>query len=185
LLTIIDYFSRFIVAWGIVKTVTQREVQNLVALASMSERIAEYGHKPMLRVDQGSPNLAGNTKRLIQDLELMLSPGRAYRPTDNGRQERWYRTVKQEEIYCYPTYPSAEVARSSLGRYIELYNEKRPHQALWNYTPGYVHRLGNKSTLLKKYRSKVQLVKEQRIKANKLLREKHYYTGSKLTPFFT
>ena len=45
---------------------------------------------------------------------MILSLSRASRPTDNGRQERWYRTVK---------------------------NEKRPHQSLWNFTPAYVHKI--------------------------------------------
>ena len=133
LLTLIDYFSRYIVAWGVVRTVTQVEVQNLLALAYLSEGIATGDRKPILRVDLGSPNIAAHTRKLIRDLEMVLSPGRASRPTDNGRQERWYRTVKQEEIYCYPTYPSLEEARASLARYIHYYNEERPHQALWNY----------------------------------------------------
>ena len=166
LLTIIDYFSRYIVAWGVVKTVTQREVQSLVALAYMSEGIEHQHPKPILRFDRGSPNMATKTKRLIKDLEMLLSPGRVHRPTDNARQERWYRTVKQEEIYCYPAYPSDEVASSSLAHYIEHYNERRPHQALWYYTPGHVHRLGNKSQLLNHYREMVQIAKEQRRQIN-------------------
>ena len=72
--------------------------------------------------------MARQTKRLIRDLEMVLSPSRLYRPTDNSRQERWYRTVKQEEIYCYPTYPSEEIARSSIAKYIRFYHEERPHQ---------------------------------------------------------
>jgi putative transposase len=162
LLTIIDYFSRYIVAWAVVKTVTQREVQALLALAYMSERIEHQHPKPIVRVDQGSPNTAIKTRRLIKDLEMLLSPARAYRPTDNARQERWYRTVKQEEIYCYPTYLSEEIARLCLAHYIDYYNEQRPHQALWNYTPGDVHRLGNKSQLLNHYRQMVQIAKERR-----------------------
>jgi putative transposase len=154
LLTVIDYFSRYIVAWGIVRTVTRREVQNLVALAYLSEGIGASEPKPLLRADLGSPNMAHSTRRLIQDLEMVFSPSRASRLTDNSRQERWYRTVKQEEIYCYPTYPSPEIARCSLGRYIHFYNEQRPHQALWNYTPGYVHRLGNKTELLVDHKKK-------------------------------
>lgn len=98
---------------------------------------------------------------------MLISHSRANRPTDNCRQERWYRTVKQEEIYCYPTYPSIELARQSLVRYIEEYNERRPHQALWNYTPGFVHRLGNKTVLLEHYKKMVQIAKEQRLKANR------------------
>jgi hypothetical protein len=168
LLTIIDYFSRYIVAWGIVKTVTQREVKDIVTLAYINEGIGEHEQKPMLRADQGSPNTAHDTRRLIMELKMLLSPSRAHRPTDNSRQERWYRTVKQEEIYCYPTYPSLEDARKSLSRYIEYYNERRPHQALWNYTPGHVHRLGNKSVLLKQYRQAVQIAKERRKQINSL-----------------
>ena len=166
LLTVIDYFSRYIVVWGIVRTVTQREVQNLVALAYLSEDLGASEPKPLLRADLGSPNMAHSTRRLIQDLEMVLSPSRASRPTDNSRQERWYRTVKQEEIYCYPTYPSPEIARCSLGRYIHFYNEQRPHQALWNYTPGHVHRLGNKTELLVDHKKMIQIVKEQRFQFN-------------------
>jgi putative transposase len=110
--------------------------------------------------------MARETKRLIRDLEMVLSPSRAYRPTDNARQERWYRSVKQEEIYCYPTYPSDEIARSSPAQYIRFYHEERPHQALWNYTPAFVHHLGNNTELLEHHRRMVRIVKEQRMDLN-------------------
>jgi putative transposase len=167
LLTIIDYFSRYIVAWGIVKSVTQMEVRNLIALAHLSEKIDGKSNKPIIRFDRGSPNMAYSTQRLIKNLEMILSPGRAYRPTDNARQERWYRTVKQEEIYCYPTYPTDEIARYSLSKYIHEYNEERPHQAIWNFTPGFVHRHGNKSLIYAHYKEKVKFAKEQRIAFNR------------------
>jgi len=167
LLTIIDYFSRFIVAWGIVKSVGQREVKNLLALAFISENINQKALKPMIRFDQGSPNMAYSTRRLIEELEMLFSPSRSHRPTDNARQERWYRTVKQEEIYCYPTYPSEQIARYSLGKYIEEYNERRPHQALLNFTPRHVHRVKNKSVIYAQYKKQVQIVKEQRIAFNR------------------
>lgn len=178
LLTIIDYFSRYIVAWGVVKTVTRLEVQNLLTLAYWSEGIGPQDPKPLLRADLGSPNMAHSTRRLIRDLEMVLSPARSNRPTDNGRQERWYRTVKQEEIYCYPTYSTVEIARLSLGRYIHYYNEQRPHQALWNYPPGYVHRLGNKSKLLEHYKTRVQVVKEQRLQINRSLQKEAFMAVS-------
>ena len=74
LLTIIDYFPRFIVVWGIVKSVTQREVQNLLPLVFMSEDIDQKVTKPMIRFDQVSPNMAHSTKRLIKDLEILFHP---------------------------------------------------------------------------------------------------------------
>jgi len=78
--------------------------------------------------------MAYATKALIKDLDMLFSPGGVNRPTDNAHQERFYRTVKQEEIYCYPSYPSLEIARRSIGEHIESYIEKLSHQALWNFT---------------------------------------------------
>ena len=169
LLTIIDYFSRYIVAWAIVKTVSQREVKDLLVIAYINEGLEDSEQKPLLRLDKGSPNMAYGTRRLIRDLEMVISPSRVNRPTDNARQERWYRTAKQEEIYCHVDYPSQEVARRCMARYIEEYHEVRPHQALWNYTPGFVHRLGNKTLLLQHRRRMIQIVKEQRLRANRAL----------------
>jgi len=54
----------------------------------------------MLRADLGSPHMAPSKQRLIKEFEMVLSLSRAYRPTDNSRQKRWYQAVKQEEIYC-------------------------------------------------------------------------------------
>lgn len=163
-LTILDTFSRYIVAWGIVKTVTQTEVKNLVALAAMSEKIDGLDAKPTLRTDPGSPNMAADVRLFLKEIGVTFSPGRSARPTDNARQERFYRTLKQEEVYCNPDYLSIEAAREAIGQYIDYYNEVRPHQALFGYTPGHVHRVGNKSLLLDEYRLEVQKAKELRLR---------------------
>lgn len=148
----IDFFSRYLLAWAIVKTVTQREVTALVALAVLDQKLDEMeeGGRPWLRMDRGSPNTTRVTKEVIWELGMILSYGRVDRPTDNGRQERFYRTVKQEEIYTVLDYPSYPSARASIGDYLSYYNQKRPNQTLWNFTPAEVHRVGNK-TVLRKY----------------------------------
>lgn len=145
LLTVIDDCSRLIVAWTVVPTVTQREVQALVAVAVLDQHLDQVlpTQRPTVRLDQGAPNTATVTKKVLHDLGLLLSLARPQRPTDNARQERWYRTLKQEEVYVMADYPSVEVARESLGHSIECYNTQRPHQALWGFTPGEAHRIGN------------------------------------------
>lgn len=165
-ITILDLFSRYVVAWGIVKTVTQREVKNLVALAVMSQGIEDQAQKPILRTDPGSPNMAADVRIFLKETGVGFSPGRTARPTDNARQERFYRTLKQEEIYCNRDYLSLESARSSIGRYIDYYNETRPHQALFGYTPAVVHRTGNKTRLLEEYQNKVRQAQEKRLQTN-------------------
>ena len=165
-ITILDVFSRYVVAWGIVKTVTQREVKNLVALAVMSQGIEDQAQKPILRTDPGSPNMAADVRIFLKETGVGFSPGRTARPTDNARQERFYRTLKQEEIYCNCDYLSLESARSAIARYIDYYNETRPHQALFGYTPAVVHRTGNKTRLVEEYQEKVRQAQQQRLQTN-------------------
>ena len=105
---------------------TKKEVQDLLVLAYISEGIEKNDLKPKIRLDQGSPNMAYDTRGLIKDLEMVFSPGGINRPTDNARQERFYRTIKQEEIYCYPSYPSVEIARKSIGEHIEFIMKNGP-----------------------------------------------------------
>jgi len=164
LLTVIDYFSRLMVAWTVVPTVTQREVQALVAVAVLDEHLDQVppAQRPKVRLDRGAPNTATVTKEVLHDLGLLLSLARPHRPTDNARQERWYRTLKQEEVYVMADYPSIEVARESLGRYIEFYNTQRPHQALWGFTPGEAHRVGNHTRLREHLRGLQAQAREER-----------------------
>jgi len=178
-ITILDLFSRYVVAWGIVKTVTRREVKNLVALAVMSQRIDDHSVKPILRTDPGSPNMAADVRLFLKEICVGFSPGRVARPTDNARQERFYRTLKQEEIYCNPDYLSLESARSAIARFIDYYNETRPHQALFGYTPAVVHRTGNKAKLVEEYLQKVRQAKEKRLERNLS------GTNQQPTPFFS
>lgn len=165
-ITILDVFSRYVVAWGIVKTVTQREVKNLVALAVMSQNIEDHAFRPILRTDPGSPNMAADVRVFLKEVGVGFSPGRTARPTDNARQERFYRTLKQEEIYCNSDYLSMESAREAISRYIDYYNESRPHQALFGYAPALVHRIGNKTKLIEEYRSRARQAQEQRLHKN-------------------
>ena len=62
--------------------------------------------------------------------------------------ERFYGTIKQEEIYFVGSYPDLTSAEQEISAYIEYYNDSRPHQALWNFAPNYVHQINNKSLIL-------------------------------------
>jgi transposase InsO family protein len=70
------------------------------------------------------------------------------RPTDNAITERFYGTIKQEEIYVVESYPDLQSAKEEIGKYIKFYNERRPHQSLWNFTPQAIHELNNKTQAL-------------------------------------
>lgn len=149
LLTVIDFFSRLIVAFDVVPTVHAGHVKAVYQAGLRSQGISVHSKtKPELRVDRGSPNTSGITQEFFEALGAELSFARVRRPTDNALTERFYGTVKQEEIYLVGNYPDERSSREELGRYIGFYNECRPHQALFNFTPAHVHRLNNKSMLI-------------------------------------
>ncbi len=149
LLTLIDFYSRTIVEWKILRTVNAGHIKELYGNGLSGLNLpANWPHKPELRVDRGSPNTAHVTKQFFKDIEADLSFARVHRPTDNARTERFYGTIKQEEIYLAGDYQDEETANHEIAKYMNYYCNERPHQSLWNYPPKYVHELNNKTELL-------------------------------------
>ena len=163
LLTVIDFFSRLIVACDIVPTVHAGHVKAVYQAGLRGQGISVRSEsKPELRVDRGSPNTSGITREFFEALGAELSFARVRRPTDNALSERFYGTVKQEEIYLVGNYPDERSSREELGHYIGFYNERRPHQALFNFTPAHVHELNNKSMLLQELAELKRRTREKR-----------------------
>ena len=57
---------------------------------------------------------------------------------DNVFVERLWRTIKYEEVYL-KAYDSVSQARSSIGRYLDFYNGRRPHSSLDGTTPDHAY----------------------------------------------
>lgn len=163
LLTVIDFFSRLLIGYEVVPTVHAGYVKAIYQGGLRSQGISVYSErKPELRVDRGSPNTSGITQEFFESLGAELSFARVRRPTDNALTERFYGTVKQEEIYLVGNYPDEQSAREEIGRYIEYYNQSRPHQALHNFTPAHVHQLNSKSLLLQELNEIKRTTREKR-----------------------
>ncbi len=149
LLHLIDFYSRLVVHFEILPTICAKNVKELYEAGVATLNIPDHWQKPELRLDQGSPNTSKVVKEFMKDIQADLSFARVRRPTDNARTERFYGTIKQEEIYLVGDYQDEPTAKEMIGEYIKWYNEKRPHQSLWNYTPYLVHETNNKSYLYK------------------------------------
>ena len=163
LLTVIDFFSRWIIAWEVVPTVNAGNVKAIYQRGLKSQRISIRSKtKPELRVDRGSPNTSGITQEFFQSLAVELSFARVRRPTDNALTERFYGSIKQEEIYLVGNYPDEISAKEEIGRYIENYHHCRPHQSLMNFTPAHVHQVNNKSRLMAELKEMKRKTREKR-----------------------
>jgi putative transposase len=73
---------------------------------------------------------------LEQKIKISMDGKGAWR--DNVFVERLWRSVKYEEIYL-KAYDSVREARSSIGKYLAFYNQKRPHSSLDDRTPDEVY----------------------------------------------
>jgi len=150
LIILIDFFSRYIIGYNIHPSINASHVKHLYAMGLKSQNISRPGMLPELRTDRGSPNTSWVTKEFFSLMGADLSYARVRRPTDNALTERFFGTVKQEEIHIVGSYPDEQSARYEIGRYIDSYNTGRPHQSLWNFTPACVHETNNNTLLLDK-----------------------------------
>lgn len=149
LLTVIDFFSRYVVGHLITPEVNSSHVKQAYELACLEQGVAEKNLRPRLRVDRGAPNTSKITTAFFTEMaQDLLSLARVRRPTDNAITERFYGTLKQEEVYLVGSYPDEQSARTEVAAYIKRYNDERPHQAIWNFTPKVVHDVNNKSEIL-------------------------------------
>ena len=149
LISLIDFYSRLLIAFDIVSSVHAGHVTRLYQRGLELQNLTGKGsRKPELRVDRGSPNTSWITRDFFETLGAELSYARVRRPTDNAITERFYGTIKQEEIYLVGNYPDRQSAVEEITGYNRRYNTERPHQSLWNFTPARVHALNNKTQLL-------------------------------------
>ena len=128
--TVIDYYSRYLLALHLTSSYAAAEV--LVALDKAIEE-AERIHgtlrrRPTLVTDNGSSFIA---RRFLAGIKERFSHVRIrYRtPTQLGLLERFHRTLKKEEVY-WRMYDSPDHARECLAEFRKRYNEDRPHWAL-------------------------------------------------------
>jgi putative transposase len=129
LCAVMDWFARRILAWRLSITM---EVDFCVE--ALEDALARYDRPQIFNTDQGSQFTSEPfTDVLIKnDIAISMDGKGAWR--DNVFVERFWRTVKYEEVYLR-AYDSVGEARMSIGRYLDFYNGRRPHSSLDRRTP--------------------------------------------------
>lgn len=132
LAAILDWYSRYVLAWELSITLEADFCITLLERALLEER------PEIFNSDQGVQFTSPRFQAPLLAAQVRLSMdgrGRAY---DNIFVERLWRSVKYEEVYL-KDYRTVADARSGLTNYFQFYNEKRIHQSLEYRTPKNVH----------------------------------------------
>ena len=126
LAAIIDWHSRAILSYKISST-----MDATLAADVLKDAIDNHGTPKILNSDQGSQYRSKEHIRLLEENGIQISMNGKGRSIDNIAIERFFRTLKYDEIYLNE-YQDAKELKRGVARFIEFYNFKRFHSAL-NY----------------------------------------------------
>lgn len=129
LAAIIDLKTRYIVGWSINNTMSAEWTRDV-----MAEAIAEHGVPEIVNTDQGSQFTSEVFTSLLKERGIRISMDGKGRAIDNIFIERFWRSIKYEQIYLCPAQDGVELYEGVKG-YITFYNTVRLHQSLEYQTP--------------------------------------------------
>jgi len=132
LVAVIDWFSRYVLAWQLSNT-----LDGLFCRVALRQAL-EQGKPDIFNTDQGAQFTADEFTGILEAASIRISMDGRGRALDNVFVERLWRTVKYENIYLvdYASVPDLEMG---LQAYFRFYNHERLHQSLDYCTPAEVH----------------------------------------------
>jgi putative transposase len=133
LFAVLDWATRRVLSWRLSNTMTTD-----FCIEAVEEAIANFGTPLIFNTDQGSQFTDHEFTGLLKshDIQISMDGKGAWR--DNVFIERFWRTIKYDEVYLR-AYESATEARKYIGKFIRFYNEERPHSSLDGCTPDEVY----------------------------------------------
>jgi transposase InsO family protein len=161
--TILDDYSRYIIAWKLCTNMRAQDVTDTLDLAlgvSGCDQVHVI-HKPRLLSDNGSSYVSGDLAEWLQDKGMKHSRGAPYHPQTQGKIERWHQTLKNRillEHYFLPGDLEAQIEA-----FVDHYNHQRYHESLNNVTPSDVYFGRDKAILKQRERIKRKTLEARRL----------------------
>jgi putative transposase len=132
LVAVLDWYSRYVLAWAVSNTLEARFCLEAV------DQALETGRPEIVHTDQGAQFTGDAFTGRLAGAGIRISMDGRGRALDNVFVERLWRSVKYEEIYLRDDADGRE-AWQGLDRYFMFYNTARRHQSLDRRTPAEVH----------------------------------------------
>ena len=161
--TILDDFSRYIIAWKLCTGMAATDVQDTLNLALEATGLdqANVVHKPRLLSDNGPCYISGDLAEYLEDRGMTHTRGAPYHPQTQGKIERWHQTLKNRillENYFLPGDLEAQIEA-----FVGHYNHQRYHESLKNLTPADVYTGRGQTILLEREKTKRRTMKLRRL----------------------
>lgn len=134
LVVIMDWFSRYVLAWELSNT-----LETSFCVRTLRRALARHGTPAIFNTDQGAQFTSEEFLGCLEAAAIRISMDGRGRALDNVFIERLWRSLKYENIYP-SDYRDGHALLGGLQSYFRFYNAQRPHQALAYQTPSVVYR---------------------------------------------
>ena len=132
LVAVIDWFSRYVLAWHLSNT-----LDGAFCVDTLQQAL-QRGQPIIFNTDQGAQFTATAFTSVLEKASIQISMDGKGRALDNIFIERLWRTVKYEDVYL-KRYDSVPALFTGLTAYFAFYNHERPHQSLAYRTPAAIY----------------------------------------------
>jgi putative transposase len=161
--SVLDDFSRYIVAWKLCTGMRAEDVTATLDLALRASGLdqATPADRPRLLSDNGSSYIAGDLARGLEDHKIKHVRGAPYHPMTQGKIERWHQTLKNRillENYFLPG-----DLETQLAAFVDYYNNHRYHESIDNLTPADVYFGRGPTILAAREKIKRETIAERRL----------------------
>jgi len=163
--SILDDYSRYIIAWKLFKSMSAGDVKELLEMAVAKTGVREISlkHRPRLLTDNGPCYLASELAEYLEKRGMAHSRGAPYHPMTQGKIERMHLSLKSVVNLLQYYFP--EQLEEEIASFIEFYNNRRYHESLNNVTPADVYFGRNREIIARREQLKKRTL-ESRKKLN-------------------
>jgi len=153
--TILDDYSRYIIAWKLFTSMSSGDVKELIDMAIRKTGIDKIKivYRPRLLSDNGPCYISKELKEFMRERELSHIRGQPFHPMTQGKIERFHRSMKN--VINLNHYFLPWDLEKEIEKFVHYYNHERYHEGIHNLTPADVYtgkdkEILNKRSLIKK-----------------------------------
>jgi putative transposase len=166
--TVLDDYSRYVIAWKLCTTMQVEDVTDTLNLALEASgcSAAKVSHKPRLLSDNGPCYIAGDLAKWLERRKIEHIRGAPCHPQTQGKIERWHQTLKNR-ILLENYYLPGDLERQ-IAAFINHYNNRRYHESLGNVTPADAYHGKAQEILQQREEIKRQTIQARRLHHNQI-----------------
>jgi transposase InsO family protein len=161
--TVLDDFSRYIVAWKLCTTMKAGDVKDTLTMALQASGLDSMNvvQRPRLLSDNGSSYIASDLADWLEGHGMDHVRGAPMHPQTQGKIERWHQTLKNRILLDNYYLPGA--LEQAIGDFVAHYNHLRYHESIANLTPADVYFGRGQTILLERERIKRDTINARRL----------------------